>query len=256
MLDPSVAPRHVRRPGDKPPLSIVIPAYNERERLGRTLEAIASGLEGRDYELLVVDDGSEDGTREVALAMDGVRVIRLAKNQGKGAAVRRGMLAARGRKILFTDADLSTPISELGRLEQALARTGAAVAIGSRALEEAVIELSQPRYRVWMGKTYNLLVQATLLPGVWDTQCGFKLFSHEAARAVFTRARLSGFGFDVEALFLARQLGFALVEVPVRWRNDPATRVRPIRDAARMLQELWQVRLTHGSGCTPESAQP
>jgi dolichyl-phosphate beta-glucosyltransferase len=231
-------------PDAAPFLSVVIPAYNEARRLGPTLEAVSAYLAGTPHEILVVDDGSRDETSAVAGRVAGVRVLRLETNRGKGAAVRHGMLEARGEWVLMSDADLSTPIDEYDRLKEHL-KAGADIAIGSRGLRQAEIEVSQPFYRVFMGKTFNLLVQALLLPGIWDTQCGFKLFSRSAARAVFERVGLSGFGFDVEAVYIAKRLGLRVDEVPVRWRNDPDTRVNAWRDSLRTFRELWGIRRTH-----------
>lgn len=202
-------------------------------------------MTGRSYEVLVVDDGSADETSAVARRYPEVRVLRQEPNQGKGAAVRRGMLESRGAWVLFSDADLSTPIDELDRLMEAARAKHAAIAIASRGLRQATIEVSQPLYRVLMGKIYNLMLQAILLPGIWDTQCGFKLFERSAAREVFGRTELPGFGFDAESLFIARKLGYRIVEVPVRWRNDPDTKVSAWRDSLRMFLELWRIRRLH-----------
>ena len=193
---------------------MVVPAFNEAERLPRALERIASYLTGHagGYELLVVDDGSTDATAERAAAA-GATVVRNEINRGKGFAVRRGMRAARGGRRLMTDADLSTPIEELGR----------------RAVPGARIEVRQPFYRENMGRLFNLFVRALALPGLRDTQCGFKLFTAAAADEVFSAARLDGFSFDVEALFLARKRGYRIAEVPVVWRNDAASRVSLLR---------------------------
>ena len=210
-----------------PPLSVVIPAFNEARRLPATLARVGEHLaaQGRPHEILVVDDGSADGTADVARAggVD-VRVLRHEPNRGKGYAVRRGMLAATGARRLMTDADLSTPIEELARLEAELDR-GWDVAIGSRAVAGARVEVHQPAYREAMGRVFNVLVQVLLLPGLADTQCGFKLFTAGAADAAFRACRLDGFSFDVEALYVARLRGLRIAEVPVVWRNDAATRV-------------------------------
>jgi dolichyl-phosphate beta-glucosyltransferase len=157
-------------------------------------------------------------------AGEGVLVLRHEPNRGKGYAVRRGMLAAAGERRLMTDADLSTPIGELSKLEAEIDR-GCDVAIGSRAVAGARIEVHQPAYREAMGRVFNRLVQALLLPGLADTQCGFKLFTAQAAEAAFAASRLDGFSFDVEALYVARRRGLRIAEVPVVWRNDAATRV-------------------------------
>ena len=209
------------------PLSVVIPAFNEERRLPATLARLQSYLDahGRSYEVLVVDDGSQDRTAGVAQAGGrNVAVLRHDVNRGKGHAVRAGMLAATGALRLMTDADLSTPIEELARLEAGLEH-GFDVAIGSRAVAGATIEVHQPAYREAMGRLFNRLVQALLLPGLHDTQCGFKLWRADAAAAAFAACRLDGFSFDVEALYVARRRGLRIVELPVVWRNDAATRV-------------------------------
>jgi dolichyl-phosphate beta-glucosyltransferase len=211
-----------------PELTVVIPAYNEAARLPRTLERVRAFLDDRggDYELLVVDDGSQDGTATRAREAGGPRLSVLSNdgNRGKGYSVRRGMLAARGRRRLMSDADLSTPIEELPRL-WARMDEGYDVVIASRALPGARIEVHQPAYRENMGRLFNLLVRLAVVPGLHDTQCGFKLFSAAAAQAAFSASRLDGFAFDVEALYLARRRGFRVAELPVVWRNDAATRV-------------------------------
>jgi len=232
----------------EPSLSVVVPALNEEDRLPRTLERIGSHLGRRRerYELVVVDDGSRDRTAERAQAA-GATVLRNETNRGKGYAVRRGMLAARGARRLMTDADLSTPIEELDRL-CARMDEGHDVVIGSRARPGARIEVRQPWYRESMGRLFNLFVRALVVPGVTDTQCGFKLFSAAAARDVFSSARLDGFSFDVEVLFLARRKGYRIAEVPVVWRNDAASRVSLVRgflafpDLLRIRANAWSGR--------------
>ena len=237
----------------RPELSLVIPAYNEEARLEPTLrEAVAYfRATGCPAEIIVVDDGSRDRTSEVVIRLswefEEIRLIRLAANRGKGYAVRRGMLAARGARRLMTDADLSTPIEELDRL-CARMDEGHDVVIGSRALPGSRIEVRQPWYRENMGRFFNLFVRALAVPGVTDTQCGFKLFSGAAARDVFSAARLDGFSFDVEVLFLARRKGYRIAEVPVIWRNDAATRVSLLRgflafpDLLRIRANDWRGR--------------
>lgn len=233
-------------PESAPFLSVVIPAYDEEARLPSTLERVQAYLGAQDYswELLVVDDGSGDGTAEAAgrsFGTPGCRLLENPRNRGKGASVRRGMLAARGDYRLFSDADLSTPIEELSRLLRAV-EAGHDVAIGSRALRDSRVEVHQPFYRETMGKIFNLIVRVVALSGIRDTQCGFKLFSRAAARHVFERQGLDGWCFDVEVLALARQGGFSIAEVPVRWRNSPATRVMVLRDSLRMFRDLFLIR--------------
>ncbi len=229
-------------------LSVVIPCYNEEQRLPRTIEQVERFLDERktDYELILVDDGSADGTRQVmdaaAARHASVRVEALPHNRGKGRALAVGVEAARGDEILVTDADLSTPIEELDKLQAAL-NAGAGVAIASRALRASRVEVSQPIYRVLMGKGFNLIVQAVLLPGIWDTQCGFKLFRGDVAHRVFANLTTDGFGYDPEVLFRARKQGVKIAEVPVVWRNSAPTKVSPIKSSLDMLKHVVRLRL-------------
>jgi dolichyl-phosphate beta-glucosyltransferase len=228
-------------------LSIVVPAYNEADRIGPSLAAIARYLEGKSFasEVIVVDDGSEDRTAEEARkAVDPLphgRVLSREKNIGKGYSIREGVLVSGGRVILFTDADLSTPIGEFDKFLPLLER-GDDIVIGSRALPDSVIEVRQSRLRETMGKTFNLLVRTFVLRGFRDTQCGFKAFRRPAAKDLFARLRTKGFAFDVEVLVLAREMGYRISEVPVVWRNSPSSRVRLARSSWRMLGELWRIR--------------
>jgi dolichyl-phosphate beta-glucosyltransferase len=232
----------VSRPPD---VSVIIPAYNEARRLPPTLEKIQRHLAGTPHEIVVVDDGSADGTAERAAAA-GVVVVRNEGNRGKGYSVRRGMLLATGARRLMCDADLSTPIEELGRLMSKMDE-GYDVVIASRALPGSNIEIRQPWYRENMGRLFNLCVRVVALPGLEDTQCGFKLFSAAAAVLAFSPARLDGFSFDVEALFIARRRGCRIAEVPVTWRNDEATRVDTFKGAVAFL-DLARIRLNAWRG--------
>jgi glycosyltransferase involved in cell wall biosynthesis len=229
-------------------LSVVIPAYNEARRIGATLEQVTAWLAARggDSEVVVVDDGSRDATPLVveqvaARSKVKVRLVRSAHNRGKGASVRLGVEAAAQPVVLFSDADLSTPIEEAAELLARLA-AGNAIAIGSRAAAGARIEVRQAWYRELMGKTFNLLVRALIGIRFRDTQCGFKAFEREAARRIFRAGRVTGFGFDVEVLFLARRFGYRVAEVPVVWRNSPHSRVNPVTDSARMALDLLLIR--------------
>jgi len=233
-----------------PVLSVVIPAYNEEQRLPATLDAVQSWLERAPFswEVLVVDDGSKDRTVEVArqcFRSDRCRVLVAERNAGKGAAIRRGMLAARGRYRLFTDADNSTPIEEARLLLRRMRRSGADIAIGSRGMASSRIEVHQPFYRETMGRVFNLIVRIFAVPGIVDTQCGFKMFTRRAAEAVFPEQKMDGFAFDVEILYIARRKGFRVAEVPIRWINSPASRVSPIRDSARMFADVMRIRWMH-----------
>jgi len=228
-------------------LSVVVPCYNEQDRLPASVDSIQRYLaaRGEDYELIFADDGSRDGTQKViAEAMAGatnVRMVRLPENRGKGRALAEGVKLAHGDRVLLTDADLSTPIEELPKLEAQL-EAGAGVAIASRALKQSQVVISQPIYRVLMGKTFNLMVQALLLPGLWDTQCGFKLFQGDLARSVFAELRTDGFGYDPEALYLAKRRGARIAEVPVVWRHSAPTKVAAIRHSLDMFKDLVETR--------------
>jgi dolichyl-phosphate beta-glucosyltransferase len=225
----------------------VVPAYNEEQRLPRTIEAIERYLEGKGipYELILVDDGSVDGTRlimeKAAERNSRVRVEALPQNRGKGRAIATGVAVARGSEILVTDADLSTPIEELDKLQAAL-DSGAGIAIGSRAVKGSRVEVSQPIYRVVMGKTFNLMVQALLLPGVWDTQCGFKLLRADVAHAVFAGLTTDRFGYDPEILYRAKKQGVKIAEVPVVWRNSAPTKVSTFRTSLEMFKDVLRIR--------------
>lgn len=212
-----------------PGLSVVIPAYNEEARLPATLERLAaymcrSAWQGR-HEILVVDDGSRDKTAAVAERFAGIRVLRNPGNRGKGYSVRHGVLESRGDWVLFTDADLSTPIEEVEKLWTAAQEAGAAVAIGSRALDRSLIGVRQSAMREASGRFFNAVMRIVTGLPFHDTQCGFKLFQSGAAKDIFSRQLLDGFGFDVEVLALAQALGYRAVEVPVRWNNAPGSKV-------------------------------
>jgi len=232
-----------------PELSIVVPAFNEEQRIGPTLVALDEFLAGTgtSYEIVVVDDGSEDGT--VALVskmrreMPALRCIATRPNRGKGHAVRVGMLAARGAIRLMTDADGSTPAEEIPRLVEAIRNGETDIAIGSRYTGNASCERKQPFYRRWWSRLANRVVQATLVPGIRDTQCGFKAFSAEAARRIFELTRIDGWAFDLEALALASRLHFTVAEIGVHWSDDPRSRISPLKDAVRVIRELISIRL-------------
>jgi len=232
---------------DRPHLSVVIPAYNEEDRLTRSLPLIDSYLRENEIrvEILVVDDGSNDGTAELARSvLHGTvgRVLVAPENRGKGHAVRTGVLASRGRWVLITDADLSTPIEEHARLAAIVRDHDLDGAIGSRAMAESKIEVRQPFWREGMGITFNLFVR--LLTGLpfRDTQCGFKLLDRQRTRPIFERMVIDRFAFDVELLFLCERFGLKLREVPITWRNDARSTVGPIVDSSRMLADVLRVR--------------
>lgn len=239
--------------GDTAGLSIIMPAYNEARRLPGTLPRVveyASRL-GEPAEIIVVDDGSSDGTAAVTASIAGksglVTLLRSDRNRGKGAAVRRGVLAARLGHVLFSDVDLSTPIEEAAKLRGALVR-GADVAIGSRRLAESDVQVHQPWLRDLAGRTFSGVVSLMLLPGIRDSQCGFKAFRRSVARELFGRQRLDGFGFDAEVLWLARRLGYEIAEIPIVWRDDRRSNVRLVRDSGGMLLDLGRIRLNGWAG--------
>ena len=227
-------------------LSVVVPCFNEAARLPLSLEQAEAylGLQGPAFELLLVDDGSSDRTpeliREAASKNKHVHAVLLPANRGKGRAVAEGVARSRGGLVLISDADFSAPIQEMPKLEAAIA-AGADVAIGSRA-KRGAREVDQPLHRRLMGKSFNLLVQGLLLPGVWDTQCGFKLFRGDVARDLFGRLRTEGFAYDVEILVLARRSGYKISEVPVRWINSSTSRVQTVRHSRQMLADVLHIR--------------
>ena len=218
-----------------PYLSVIIPAYNESKRLPATLVDIDRILSVRDftYEIIVVDDGSPDNTTEIAKKMaqqiKNLKVMRSEDNHGKGGSVKKGMLVAQGEIRLFMDADNSTSLEEFDKMRPFFSpRDGGGkydVVIASRAIKGAQLDPPQPFYKQILGKGSNLIIQATNLPGIWDTQCGFKAFTAEAAERIFTISRITGWGFDIEVLSLARALGYNIKEIPVRWVNDLGSHV-------------------------------
>ena len=232
-----------------PSVSIIIPAYNESTRLGRTMGELSSYLASNPtVELLVADDGSTDSTADLAesLLPPGCKarwqVLRQVENRGKGHAVRRGMLAARAPVAVFSDADLSTPLSELPKLVDRVTRGTCDIAFGSRALDRRLIETRQPLYRDFAGRMFNTALRlATGLPFL-DTQCGFKAFRMSACRPLFESSTIDGFGFDIELLFVAHRAGLRLHEVPVRWHHEDGSKVRLSRDGPRMLTDIVAVR--------------
>ena len=227
-------------------LSIIIPSYNEESRLPATLEKIARYIERRkqNIEVIVVDDGSTDGTAGVAETFRGkiaqLRVLANGANRGKGYSVRHGSLDARGEIILFTDADLSAPIEEADKLLAALKDHD--VAIGSRAVDRRLIEVHESLFREFAGIVFNKIVRLFLRLPFVDTQCGFKAFRRERCRVIFERQTIERFGFDPELLYLARHHGLSIVEVPVRWAHSPATKVSMWRDSVQMFLDVVIIR--------------
>ena len=230
-----------------PQYSIIVPAYNESARIGGTLERILEHLKGQEWsaEIVVVNDGSRDDTTEVvcrfAAEHPQVRLIENPGNQGKGFAVRNGMLNARGRVLLFTDADLSSPISEASKLFTALEK-GADVAIGSRWLDPLLQFQRQSLKRQVMSRTFNLFIRAVLTFPYRDTQCGFKAFTRRAAEMIFPLQRITRWGFDAEIIYLAHRMKLKVVEVPVAWGHDERSKIHPWRDGFYMGMDTLKVR--------------
>ena len=230
--------------------SLVVPTYNEQARIGDSLQKAQDflGAQPYDWEILVVDDGSTDGT--VALVGESfpdVRLVTYRPNRGKGYAVKTGMLAARGDFRVFYDADASTPIEEVEKLWP-LFEAGADIVIGSRSLPESDVAVRQHLLRETMGRTFNLVLKAVLGETFIDTQCGFKVFRMESVRNVLKLQKIDGYSFDVEMLFLTRKLGFSIREEPVIWENCPDTRVSAIHDSTRMFVDLLRIRYYDMSG--------
>ena len=232
-----------------PYLSVVIPCFDEENRLGPTLENIVDYLKRQNYasEIIVVDDGSRDKTAELAERKLGPfphRVLRLGTNQGKGEAVKRGVLEAGGQCILFTDADLSTPIEEVALLTERL-KDGFDLAIGSRALRDSRVMIRQNLIRESMGKIFNRIARLFSFRKISDSQCGFKCFRRDAARDLFQMQKLKGFSFDAEIIYLAQKKGYRIAEIPVTWRNSPYSRVHILKDSVRMLIDVFRIPWIH-----------
>jgi len=241
-----------------PDLSIIIPSYNEESRLPATLERIAAYLltYGREAEVLVVDDGSKDGTAAVAESFRSkiprLRVVSNGVNRGKGYSVRCGMQEARGRIALFTDADLSAPIEEAGKLLGALETND--VAIGSRAMDRSLISVHESPFREFAGIIFNKIVRSVLWLPFVDTQCGFKAFRRERCGVIFEQQTIERFGFDPELLYLARHHGLRAVEIPVRWGHSPATKVSMLHDSIQMFIDVLTIRWNALRGRYPRKA--
>jgi glycosyltransferase involved in cell wall biosynthesis len=242
-------------------LSIVVPAYNEEHRLPPTLARLHAFLAAQPmrWEIVVVDDGSRDATCavvEAAMAnIPNLRLVRQSPNRGKGAAVRLGMLAARGQIRIMSDADGSMSPDQLPRLLAPILACTAEISIGSRYAEGARSDIKQPLYRILWSRLANSLVQRSLVPGVRDTQCGFKAFTAEAARDLFRLGRIDGWAFDLEILALARRAGYGIAEVGVEWTDDRRSRVNPLKDMWKVVREAMTIRKNLRRGVYSEPAR-
>ncbi len=235
--------------------SLVVPAYNESTRIENCIRSAArwaaSKPGGWEWEVILVDDGSTDDTADRARRFAAeekldLRVVSYGENRGKGAAIRAGVLASSGDPVLVSDTDLSTPLTEWVKLAERLPTHP--VAIGSRAIEQALVRKKQPFYRQFMGRTFNRFVRLLTVHGIGDTQCGFKLFRGDAARDLFAAAKIDRFAYDVEILYLAQRRGIPIAEVPVVWVNSPESKVSVVRDSSRMLLDLFRIRWLHRRG--------
>lgn len=226
-------------------LSVILPAFNESHRLEKTLCTLNEFFSRQKMptEILVINDGSSDKTAHIAhdffLREKCGKVISLPTNQGKGAAIARGVAEAKGEWILTADADNATPIEEFSKLFAH--RDEQSVVIGSRYLAEKTVMREQPKFRFFLGKTANALIRGSILSGISDTQCGFKLFPSAAAKMIFAKQKITRFAFDIETLVIARDLGYAIHEIPVSWFHQSESRVRPIRDALKTLWDLLRI---------------
>jgi len=240
--------------------TLVVPAYNESTRIEACIRNVAQWARARpggwDWETILVDDGSTDDTVARARRVAGeekldLRVISYGANRGKGAAIREGVLASSGDPLLISDTDLSTPLSEWVKLAERLPTHP--VAIGSRGMEQDLVRKRQAIHRILLGKVGNGIIQAFAVPGIQDTQCGFKLFQGDVARDLFAASRIDRFAWDVEILYLAQRRGLAIAEVPVLWFNSPESKVRVVRDAIQTLWDVLRIRWMHRGDKSPAS---
>lgn len=244
-----------------PALSLIVPAYNESARIGRSLQLIFDYLKDQTYdaEVIVVDDGSSDDTAQIAdnsLAGRGrthAEVIRVRPNRGKGHAVRTGLLAARAPITVFSDADLSTPISELPKVLDPVTRGDYDIVFGSRALDRSLIGVHQSWRREQGGKAINALIKLATGMRFSDTQCGFKAFRMDVCRPIVEAGRIDRFGFDIELLYVAHLAELRMLEMPVRWDHNEGSKLSPLRDGLRMLGEVREIRANARRGCYNEA---
>jgi dolichyl-phosphate beta-glucosyltransferase len=224
-------------------LSVIIPSFNEEKRIGKTISRILSYLKKKrfNYEIIIVDDGSKDNTRNIVkkfLKNKNIILTKKRENKGKGYSVKQGALIAKHNFILFSDADLSTPIQELDKFLKYIDKYD--IVIGSRALKGADIRIKQPFYRAFIGKTFNKIARLLTVKGIKDTQCGFKLFKN--CRDIFKKQTIDGFGFDVELLFISQKRGLKIKELPITWLNAEGSKVSAFKDSCKMFYDLLKIR--------------
>lgn len=250
-------PKHKSPPNAPLFLSLIIPAFNEENRLPPTLRKANRYFDSKNFslEIIIVDDGSSDRTAEVCRKIFGknenFRVIELPMNQGKGFAIKTGIEQAQGNYILFADADNSTPIEEFDKFLPFL--SPGKIVIGSRFLQAEMVERKQPWYRIAISRIANLFIRWLVVKKIRDTQCGFKVFHRSAAKRLARLQRIHRFGFDIEYLALAQQLGVEIVEIPVRWINSSDSRIRPIRDTLRTFVDLIRIKIYSWAGVYTKS---
>ena len=236
-------------------LSVVIPAYNEEKHIKSAIKEVSDFLKANfsDSEIIVVDDGSTDGTYDAALSLSSeiknLKVLKNGANKGKGYSVKKGVLLASSDYILFTDVDLSVPLDEFTKFENYITRENAGIIIGSRALKDSNVLKKQNFLRQNMGKIFNLLVRLLLFRGIKDTQCGFKCFRKDVAERLFKAQRIDGFCFDAEILYIAKKNGIKIHTIPIKWINDPDSRVKIIGGSISMFLDLFRIRLNDIFGC-------
>jgi len=229
-------------------ISLIIPVYNEEKRIKLTLGKCISYFKNKkiDYEIIIVDDGSTDKTRLIIKDFlsknKNIKLTKQRKNKGKGYSVKEGMLLANGDYLLFSDADLSTPIEEIEKFIKVM-KKGYDIVIASRNMKDSIIPIKQPFFRKFLGQVFPLIVNLLILPGYKDTQCGFKLFKKEVAIKIFSKQKINDFGFDVEILFIAKKYGYKIKEIPVIWSNSLVSKVSPLLDSIRMFLDILKIRL-------------
>jgi dolichyl-phosphate beta-glucosyltransferase len=229
-------------------ISLIIPVYNEEKRIKLTLSKCISYFKNKkiDYEIIIVDDGSTDKTRliikDYLSENKNIKLTKQRKNKGKGYSVKEGMLLANGDYLLFSDADLSTPIEEIEKFIKVM-KKGYDIVIASRNMKDSIIPIKQPFFRKFLGQVFPLIVNLLILPGYKDTQCGFKLFKKEVAIKIFSKQKINDFGFDVEILFIAKKYGYKIKEIPVIWSNSLVSKVSPLLDSIRMFLDILKIRL-------------